>query len=210
MPYLAQKGHNCATAFPYIRVSHGLGAVQAHLHRFQEQPKTFRAYAKGMGKVPVEGHYQFEERAFSSLLVDDSETYQGFLAFPAPLTSVQSSQQSRSIEGTRGRSHSFGQSELAIRTLRRNIHTGACRRVSERQSWQAVSDPVVVQLADDRQTDRTLRPRSGAKSALSSTPSVGQQTIYWRAVRVVLQRGGPAAKASRQSPWATMGRLYAI
>lgn len=68
MPYLAQKGHNCATAFPYIRVSHGLGAVQAHLHRFQEQPKTFRAYAKGMGKVPVEGHYQFEERAFSSLL----------------------------------------------------------------------------------------------------------------------------------------------
>jgi len=52
-------------------------ALREYFHRFREQLKTLRADTNQPRRFLLWNRYQFAERALSSLLVDDCETYQG-------------------------------------------------------------------------------------------------------------------------------------
>jgi hypothetical protein len=70
-------------AFCYIQARYDLEAVLAYLNRYREQPKTLRAYTKELQRSLLWAAVLCC-KSMSSLLVDDCEAYNDFLANPDP------------------------------------------------------------------------------------------------------------------------------
>lgn len=152
-----QDGANRSLKFPYISARNDLEAVRAYLHKFRDQPKTYRAYTKEIERfllwaVMVRGE------ALSSVLVDGCEAYKDFLLSP------RADFVGKKVARKSGRWRPFeegitlsAESRLyAVRALRACFKWLVDVRYLDGNPWMAVSDPIVVQRENEIQVQRAL------------------------------------------------------
>lgn len=143
-PLDGKEGTNRARGICQISAGNDLEALQAYLYRYQDKPKTFRAYTKELERFLL-WCVMVQQRAMSSVSTQDCEAYKRFLAAPPRdwigRKCVRTSKYWRPFAG----GLSPDSQRYAVRVLRSFFEWLVRVRYLDGNPWITVPDPVVVE-----------------------------------------------------------------
>lgn len=204
--YSGNFGINRSPYFCYIQVNNDREALLSYLHRFTDQPHTFRAYRKEIERFLL-WSVMIRKKAMSSLLVDDCEAYKTFLRHPcsqftgekATRTSIRWKPFTSQVMSPKSQKHAL----LVIRACFKYL---VDVRYLAGNPWTVIKDPTVTQEIRPIRVERALSKELWEK-VIQHVESNANQNAQARIALAVLLMMGDSGLRRHEVANATRGKL---